>query len=68
MDASAVASAQQSLANVIAVTDKVYNTAEDVILNIEHLMEEDPLMGVLGFVSSMAKYFVENKEYKEILR
>lgn len=55
------------LANSIEVTKDVYKTAEKVMANIEKLMAEDPVFAVLGFVSSMAKYFVENKEYKQIL-
>jgi len=56
-----------NLANAIKTTEYVFNTAEEVMANIEKLMEEDPVFAVLGFVSSMAKYFVENKEYKKIL-
>ena len=67
IDANAVSTAQMNLANAIKTTEYVFNTAEEVMANIEKLMEEDPVFAVLGFVSSMAKYFVENKEYKKIL-
>jgi hypothetical protein len=41
----------------------VYKSAEEVIANIKTVMAEDPVFGVLGFVTSMGKLFI-NKEYK----
>lgn len=58
----------QQLSNAISVTESVYKTAGSVLVGIEACLTQDPVFGVLGFVSSMTKLFVQHDEYRQILQ
>lgn len=63
-NAGLVANAMQQLSNAISVTNSVYKTAGTVLTGIEACLAVDPVFGVLGFVSSMTKLFVQHDEYR----
>ena len=68
LNAQAVSDAQQTLADAIQVTTQVYKTADEIVAAITQIMAEDPVFAVLGFVTSFAKLFEQEVQYKEILR
>jgi hypothetical protein len=67
-NAQIVSDSVQNLANAISITEDVFKTADKVVGAITEVMAKgDPVFAVLGFVTSMAKIFVVDKQYKEIL-